>query len=152
MKKNSKLVFLIVMAAIALVAAALLWLPNITIDGNTPEWLVDASARTADFVDSLNSTVIIIVGLIALGAFFFYQKALNKNNKTGLTLLVVLAFGFGLYVLVFPGLALAFPETTWLVDFSTFAIDTSNFITDYAGMLTLAGFSGVLIYVVYKKK
>lgn len=148
MKKNHVLILII--SLVVALAALILWVPNIAVDANTPEWLESLITGTAAFRDAFNSTVIIIIGLVIAAAFAFYQYTKDKSNKNFMLLILVAVIAFGAYLLLVPGLAAAFPDQAWLDSFADYAVQVNDYIDTNSGFLTFAALSGALVFVGYK--
>lgn len=148
MKRKNVLILVIVLIVAA--AVAILWVPNIAIDANTPELLEDVILGTTAFRDAFNSTTIIVIGLILTGGFLFYQHSKDKQNKQYLGFALVAVLAFGAYLLLAPGLAAAFSDQDWLVSFADLAVDVNEFIDVNSGFLTFAALASLLAFIGYR--
>lgn len=148
MKKKHVLV--LVVSLVVALAALILWVPNIAVDANTPEWLESLITSTAAFRDAFNSTTIIVIGLGMVAALLFFQYSKDKQNKNFLLVLTIAILTFGAYLLFAPGIAAAFSDQVWLENFADFAVQVNDYIDTNSGFLTFAGLASVLVFMGYK--
>ena len=152
MKKKTKLKILYsLVALIALVGITILWLSQVAIKSDTPQWLADTINNVTAFKDSINSTLVLTIGLIVIASVIIYNKTVNRKNSTVLNVGLIVLGVFAGYLLIAPGLAAAFPDQQWLVDFSTVATDINTFLNDNSAFIMLLSLGATVLFLGFKK-
>ena len=149
-KKQKRNLLYVVIAALVALAGVILLVPEMTVDSNTQPWLVDLINNSIAFREAFNGTVITIIGLLLVGALLLYQYSKTRKNKQALGWALGVFAAFGVYLLLAPGLAAAFADQQWLVDFSKIATDTNSFINDNSGFFTFIGMGSLVTFIGYR--
>lgn len=150
--KQLSLVEKIILGGLIVVAVAIAFLTQMTIDANSPAWLADAKNFSLDFVEVFNTTTVITLVLVGFGIYVFTRKIENKQNRSFLKVLFWATVGYGAYILLLPPLANTFNDQQWLVDFSVHASDVGLFLESTNGFISASAALVIFLYVIFKKK
>jgi len=149
--KQLSLIEKILLGVLIAAGVFIAFLTQMTVDGNTPEWLINAQTYALDFVEVFNALTVVTLVLVGLGWYVFSRKIENKQNRSFLRVVFWALVAYGAYILLLPPLANAFSDQQWLVDFSTHASDVQLFIESTNGFLSAVAAIVIFLYFIFKK-